>query len=59
MRRDTGWATDGHEVWSLNDMREHMMMECWCDPYFDEYGILIHNSLDRREYYEVNRSKFS
>lgn len=46
------WATDGKQVWPLNDLKEHGDMECWCNPFYEETGILIHNSADQREYYE-------
>ncbi len=46
------WATDGIQVWPRNDLREHLDTECWCEPFYEEKGILVHNSLDKREYYE-------
>lgn len=55
----TGWGCDSTEVWPINDTKQHkltadvrMNEECWCNPFYDEYGILIHNSDDKREEYE-------
>lgn len=39
----------------LNDYREHDETNlCWCKPKRDieEYKIIIHNALDKIEYYE-------
>lgn len=38
----------------LGDLREHLLdrKKCWCRPVEEEPGIIVHNSLDRREDYE-------
>ena len=34
------------------DLKEHDVDgACWCHPYEDE-GVIVHNSMDRREHYE-------
>lgn len=39
----------------INDLREHQENEkCWCRPNDDE-GVIVHNSMDRREEYERGR----
>ena len=39
----------------LDDLREHVCSAgCWCKPEVDE-GVIIHNSMDRREEYEEGR----
>ena len=49
---------EGHPatVYPLNDLREHDPdnAACWCGPTYDE-GVLVHNSMDRREEYETGR----
>jgi len=46
------------EMWHvvpLNDYRDHETShKCWCKPYEDD-GLWIHNSMDRREEYEEGR----
>ena len=43
-------------VYPTNDLREHEMTpDCWCKPEIDEYGNVIHNSMDERETYEEGR----
>lgn len=46
-------------VYPLDDLREHEPdnTQCWCKPYFDD-GVLVHNSMDRREDYEQGRKLF-
>ena len=37
----------------IDDLREHEISPCcWCCPEEDEYGLVIHNALDKREAYE-------
>lgn len=44
-RRSTGQLV----VVPLDDLAEHVIEgQCWCQPY-EEDGVLIHNSADRRE----------
>lgn len=53
----TGWLVSellsgGMEVTPIGDTRDHTSGEgCWCSP-FDDDGVLVHNSLDRREEFE-------
>jgi len=36
----------------LDDLRDHAESAvCWCRP-FDEEGVWVHNSMDRREFLE-------
>lgn len=53
-------AEEGHprrlHVIPLGDLREHSAAcDCWCRPQADDekLDVWIHNSLDRRELYEV------
>lgn len=50
----------GHIV-PVDDIKEHTLnAECWCTPMLDEeFGLVVHNSLDRREEYETGQRKFS
>lgn len=43
-------------VYPINDLREHEVegKKCWCNP-TEEEGVIIHNSMDRREEYEQGR----
>ncbi|MBY0355523.1 MAG: hypothetical protein K2Q12_07310 [Rickettsiales bacterium] len=43
-------------VYPLNDFRPHNTdgKPCWCKP-TEEEGLIIHNSMDRREEYEEGR----
>lgn len=37
------------------DLKPHVESDCcWCDPYDDD-GVVVHNSMDRREEYERGR----
>jgi hypothetical protein len=55
---DTVEAPDGmFHVVPTNDLRPHGLdTACWCQP-FDDEGVWVHNSLDRREFYEVKGYK--
>lgn len=47
-------------VTPANDLREHDLKPlCWCDPRRDreEPSVVVHNSMDRREAYEVGEIK--
>ena len=47
-----------NHVYPVNDLREHVLdgVTCWCRPELDEEcGLVIHNSMDRREEYEDGR----
>lgn len=42
-------------VMPKDDLRVHAFsLECWCHPFLDveDASIIIHNSMDRREYVE-------
>lgn len=50
---------DFYHVCPLNDLREHNTedrLNCWCVP-IEDGGIIIHNSMDKREEYENGRKK--
>lgn len=50
--------TEDAQVVPIDDLREHEMSErCWCKPVLDELGVLVHNSADRREFYERGELK--
>ena len=44
-------------VYPVNDLMQHDTEsgKCWCNPQSDDF-VVIHNSLDGREDYEVARS---
>lgn len=47
-----------NHVYPVDDLREHVLkgVACWCRPELDEeYEVVIHNSMDRREEYEEGR----
>ena len=55
---------DWTHTYPLNDLIEHNLGEvdgdysCPCDPRIDvEIGLVVHNSLDRRECFEINNDK--
>lgn len=43
-------------IYPLSDLREHVLtgLTCWCAPY-ENGGVIVHNSMDRREEYERGR----
>ena len=45
------WKVDGNHVYPVDDLREHVVTDCWCGPVEDD-GIVVHNCLDGREMYE-------
>lgn len=46
-------------VMPLNDWVEHLVApHCWCHPRCED-DVWIHNSMDRREDYEVGRLRFN
>jgi hypothetical protein len=53
-----GWIVRANHVYPENDLREHSLGSCWCNP-SDDDGIMVHNSLDRREFFERGERKFS
>ena len=39
------------------DLKPHgCFTDCWCRP-FDDDGVLVHNSMDRREFVERSETK--
>lgn len=49
-----------NHCYPLNDYREHVTegKECWCNPEIDEeYQVIIHSSMDKRELYETGLVK--
>ena len=52
------WKVDGNHVYPTNDLRSHSVTDCWCRPFEDD-GVIVHNSLDRRELYEQGARKMS
>ena len=52
------WKVDRNHVYPANDLREHLLINCWCGP-ADDDGIVVHNSLDGRELYERGNRKVS
>jgi hypothetical protein len=50
------WKIVGIQVIPVDDLREHSLTECWCEPHEDE-GIIVHHSLDGRELYEDGERK--
>ena len=48
-----GEVSEGRfHVMPIGDLREHFpSVACWCKPRVEE-GVIVHNSLDRREDYE-------
>src|SRR3984957_19942660 len=49
--RPFAWKLVRNHVMPVNDLREHSLTDCWCDPYDDD-GITVHKSLDGRELYQ-------
>jgi hypothetical protein len=42
-------------VYPIDDIKPHEIdAPCWCIP-FDDDGVIVHNSMDRREEYERGR----
>jgi hypothetical protein len=42
----------GNHVMPIDDLKPHDAdQRCWCTP-FDDEGVWVHNSKDRRELYE-------
>lgn len=51
---------DRWHVMPIDDLREHIdSIDCWCKPTIKENGsVVVHNSLDGREYSEPNNEKY-
>ena len=52
------WKLVRNHVMPVNDLREHSLTDCWCDP-FDDEGITVHKSLDGRELYQSGEKQVS
>ena len=52
------WKAVGKHICPVNDLRQHLLHDCWCDPHDDE-GFIVHHSLDGRELYESGERKLS
>jgi len=49
-----------YHVYPLNDLREHEVedhISCWCKPAMNEDGVIVHNSMDGREAFELGLRK--
>ncbi len=47
-----------YHILPINDLREHEeSVNCWCGPEEDVDGLIVHNSMDRREDYETKLRK--
>jgi hypothetical protein len=54
-------AADGEgmpHTFPMDDLRPHLPSDCWCRPEELE-GIIVHNALDRREFYELGKLRLS
>lgn len=54
--RKLPWKVQGLQVIPVDDLREHSLKNCWCEPR-DEDGVIVHNTLDGRELYERGERK--
>jgi hypothetical protein len=52
------WRVDGSHVRPVDDLREHSLIGCWCQP-TDDDGVIVHKSLDGRELYERGERQVS
>lgn len=52
------WIATGKYVCPMDDLKDHEAENphCWCKPIDDE-GLLVHNSMDKREFYERGELK--
>ena len=53
------WKVVGSQVVQVipvDDLREHSLCDCWCEPHDDE-GVIVHHSLDGRELYQNGERK--
>lgn len=48
---DESGVVQSVHVLPIEDMREHELSECWCNPRDDD-SVIVHNSHDGRELYE-------
>jgi hypothetical protein len=57
----TEWANGYAHVFPLGDLKPHDLdsTECWCKPTVCEDGLVIHNSMDRREEHEKGVRRLS
>ncbi len=52
------WKVVGNHICPVNDLREHLLKNCWCNP-DDDDGLIVHHGLDRRESYERGERQVS
>lgn len=45
-----------NHVKPIDDLRPHEGCGCWCHP-LEDAGVIVHNSMDRREYVERGEAK--
>lgn len=51
-----------YHVCPIADLRPHSTdsdKPCWCNPSENEYGIIVHHSMDGREKFETGERKMS
>jgi hypothetical protein len=56
-----GWESDKCHIVPIDDLKPHSTdsdKPCWCHP-TDWIDVLVHNSMDRRELYEMGILKLS
>lgn len=55
-----GWLATAQYVVPIEDLKYHDAgkKSCWCHPILNN-GLLIHNSMDKREEYERKKRKSS
>ena len=48
-------------IYPLFDLRDHILegFKCWCKPEENDYGVIVHNSMDGREKFETGERKLS
>jgi hypothetical protein len=46
------WVVFNDHVYPLEDLKGHDDENCWCKPVVNEDGLIVHNSMDKREFYE-------
>lgn len=51
---------DKFHVVPTNDLREHssdIEVPCWCKPFENADGVIVHNSMDGREAFETGERR--
>lgn len=53
-------AESGAHVVPIDDLRDHETVgPCWCRPFENADGVMVHNSMDGREFFERGERKAS